>query len=324
VKKFLTLFGVLLVLVSVQGQQAPMFHSGANVVVVPVVVKDAAGRFVFGLSPRDFQVFDNGKMRDVTQLDTERVPVSLGILLDVSGSMSSDDTRRAFELLVTRLHPEDEVFLSAFRETVIAAVPWTRDHRRIVDGFNQLRTGGNTELYKAVSTAVPMFDSTKNRRKVLVIISDGLDSTFPAPTPATIESPARSASPQEESRARAAGVRAQENDPDLPRLKLLAAIREAVDRTQVVVYAVGIGTRQRVDVSTLRGFTDGNGGYTEAVRKPSDIPDVIAGICDDLQAQYVLGFEAPAPDLKVHRISLKVKQRGLRVRARQAYFAAER
>jgi VWFA-related protein len=296
------------------------FRANANVVVVPVLVTDAKGHFVSGLVPQDFEISDNGTQRLVAQLQTDRVPASLGILLDISGSMSANETRRAFELLVTRLHPEDEIFFSAFRDTVIPVVPWTRDHRRIIDGLATLTQGGNTGLYQALSAVVPMFESAAYRRKVLVIISDGLDSTYPVPSVTAIESPARVLSPLEESRARAAGVRAQENDPDLPRLKLLASIRQAINRSQTLVYAVAISSSQRVDIATLRGFTDGNGGYVESVTTRLETRAAIARICDDLQAQYVLGFEPPPRDGKVHKIAVKVRKRGLKVRARTGYI----
>ena len=107
---------------------------------MPVTVTDSSGRFVNGLTADQFELTDGGERRPITQFSTDRVPVSLGILLDISGSMATDakaraaddarwaDTRSALELLVQRLDPRDEVLFAAFADKVWLAVPWTREH----------------------------------------------------------------------------------------------------------------------------------------------------------------------------------------------------
>jgi Ca-activated chloride channel family protein len=306
----------------------PTFRTHANIVVVPVVVKDDAGRFVFGLTPQDFEISDDGKPRVIKQFDTERVPVSLGILLDISGSMSQDprntndkrwaDTRRAFELLLTRITPNDELFFSAFRDNLIPAVPWTHDHHRVLDAFHALAPGGNSELFSAISLVSPMFAAAEHRRKVLLLISDGQDSGDSA-TLITANSRFRNRSARDKREA--------EEDIqwqiDSTRRQRLSSAHQAINQSGALLYAVGIGTRraQSVDATTLGTLADGTGGYVEVVGDPSDISAAIARICDDLRAQYVLGFEPLGNDGKVHKIAVKVKRRGVRVRARSAYIA---
>ena len=108
-----TLF--VLVTFSIHAQELPVFRASTDVVIVPVTVTDRSGRFVAGLTADQFEISDAGARRAITQFSVERVPISLGILLDISGSMASDpkaravgdarwaDTCRALELLVTRL-----------------------------------------------------------------------------------------------------------------------------------------------------------------------------------------------------------------------------
>ena len=144
-----------------------------------------------GLTAADFELSDGGTRREITQFSTERVPVSLGILLDISGSMATDakaralddarwaDTRRALELLVQRLDPRDEVLFAAFADRVGLAVPWTRDHQRVPRAFNTLRPGGYTALFDAVRLIAPAFQRAEHARKVLLVISDGRDSLVP-------------------------------------------------------------------------------------------------------------------------------------------------
>jgi Ca-activated chloride channel family protein len=308
----------------------PTFRSGANIVVVPVVVKDSGGRFVFGLTRQDFEISDNNMPREVVQFGAEEVPVSLGILLDISGSMAQDlrnandkrwaDTRRAFELLLTRITPNDELFFSAFRDNLIPAVPWTRDHRRVVEAFQTLAPGGNSELFNAVSLVSPMFDVAEHRRKVLLLISDGQDSGNAALPITSVNSRLRRSA--QDKREVEEDVQWQiEGD----RRQRLSTARHAIDRSGTLLYAVGIGTRraQSVDATTLGALANGTGGYVEIVGDPSDISAAIARICDDLRAQYVLGFESAGNDGKAHKIAVKVKRRGVRVRARSAYVAHE-
>ena len=144
-----------------------------------------------GLTADQFELTDGGERRAITQFSTERVPVSLGILLDISGSMATDakaraaddarwaDTRRALELLVQRLDPRDEVFFAAFADKVGLAVPWTRDHQQVPRAFNTLRPGGYTAMFDAVKLIAPAFQRAEHARKVLLVISDGRDSLVP-------------------------------------------------------------------------------------------------------------------------------------------------
>ena len=117
--------------------------------------------------------------------------MSLGILLDISGSMATDpkaraaddarwaDTRRALELLVQRLDPRDEVFFAAFADKVWLAVPWTRDHQQVPRAFNTLKPNGYTAMFDAVRLIAPAFQRAEQSRKVLLVITDGRDSLVP-------------------------------------------------------------------------------------------------------------------------------------------------
>ena len=91
--------------------------------------------------------------------------------------------------------------------------------------------------------------------------------------------------------------------------------RNALRRSDAKLYAIGIGTRSGVpvDINLLDGLTKGSGGYTEPLRRPSEIAAAVAGICDDLQSQYLLTFEPAHADGKYHPISLRTKNTRLKV-----------
>jgi len=263
------------------------------------------------------------------QFEDERVPVSLGILLDISGSMTTDpkaqaaddarwtDTRRALELLVQRLNPRDEVLFAAFADKVGLAVPWTRDHQEVPRAFNALRPGGYTAMFDAVKLIAPAFERAEHARKVLLLISDGRDSLVPQVKGGYAISgrPTREAQVQAEIQERQKALR------DLA----VGAAQNAVKRSGAALYAIGMGTGKGayVDLPNLETLTGDSGGYVEGITDPSEITDAVARILDELQSQYLLAFEPAFADGKYHEIEVTTRVRDARVRARAGYVAPE-
>jgi Ca-activated chloride channel family protein len=175
----------------VAAQQPPVFRTNTDLVLVPVSVTDRTGRFVGGLKADHFEISDSGVRRAVAQFSAGRVPISLAILLDVSGSMMQGpdaraaddprwrDTRRALEMLLARLGTDDDVLFAVFNDRV-AASAWTQDHGRILEAFDALRPNGGTALLQAVGQIAPVFRIARHQRKVLLLISDGNETQVPA------------------------------------------------------------------------------------------------------------------------------------------------
>ena len=257
------------------------------------------------------------------------MPVSLGILLDISGSMATDaktralddarwaDTRRALELLVERLDPRDEVLFAAFADRVGLAVPWTRDHQRVPRAFNALRPGGYTALFDAVKLIAPAFQRAEHARKVLLVISDGRDSLVPRISGAPVyRYPlSREQQVQSEIYARQKALRDA----------AVGAAQRVVKNSGAALYAIGMGTGKGayVDLKNLESLTGDSGGYVEAINDPAEITAAVARVFDELQSQYMLAFEPAHADGKSHEILVTTKNRDLRVRARAGYTAAE-
>ena len=316
-------------------QDLPTFRAKTDVVVVPVTVTDRSGRFVRGLTADQFELHEDGDRRPVAQFSADRVPVSLGILLDISGSMSqmsdaSDgkdarwaDTRRALELLVTRLGPQDEVLFAAFSDKVGLAVPWTRDHRQILRAFDSLQTGGDTALFNAVKLIAPAFGLAQHQRRVLLLISDGDDNSVPAPP--LRARPDKSTIGVHEDPYHAALER-QRIEKNMMTLAVAAESRNALNESGALLYAIGMGTRKgaKVDQATLEELTKNSGGYVEPLLDAADISTAVARICDDLQAQYLLAFEPARADGQFHKISVRVKGSRANVRARAGYVANQK
>jgi len=157
------------------------FRTGVELINVNATVTDQGGRFVSGLTREDFRVYDDEQMQTVTHFSAERVPVSLGIVVDTSGSMDGEKIRAAREalerFLSQLLDVDDEVFLFRFDNAPQLVQGWTRDKRVVSDAVYRLQPRGGTALYDAVADAVQMAQQGHNRKKAIVIISDGNDTS---------------------------------------------------------------------------------------------------------------------------------------------------
>ena len=238
---------------AVAAQGPAVFRVRTDVVFVPVSVTDRNGRFVHGLTSDHFEISEGGTRRAVKQFSTERVPVSLALLLDISGSMAQNpqarvaenarwaDTRRALQLLLARLGAEDEVLFAVFNEQV-AASAWTQDFGSILGTFDSLRPGGGTALLQAVKQIAFVFRTARYQRKVLLLISDGNDTQVPAA--GVLASPPYDIDSPEQKMANAGESRRTRRE------LVTGESQNAVRRSDAGQYAIGIGTRRGVPVDT--------------------------------------------------------------------------
>jgi Ca-activated chloride channel homolog len=312
------------------------FRSSVELLNVTATVSDQSERFVSGLQREDFTLFEDGVEQPSTHFSDDRVPVSLGIVLDTSGSMQGekwDSALNAIDRFVNNLlDPEDEMFLYAFSDRGDLVVEWTSDRDLLMRGLRRVRPRGGTAMYDAVAEAVPIAQSGSRKKKALLLISDGNDHN---------------------------------SDIDV------GSLRRLIRETEVLVYAIGIdgdaettwnrgggsggprfplpipipGRRPPVqwpgqpqpryprgpvmvpggeglNTGALRELTDDSGGRTEVVRDIRDLGPATAGIADELSKQYSLAYTpAAAKDGRWHSIKVEVKNRNYRVRARRGYIA---
>jgi VWFA-related protein len=341
---------------SLHAQQTPpqqqgdslRFKSGIDLINVTATVSDANGRFVSGLQKDDFLVYEDDRPVEVTQFEAERVPVSLGIALDTSGSMAGEkmDAARAAlnRFLVMLLDPRDEIFLYRFSNYPALIQGWTTDRRPFLRALERLVPGGGTAMYDTVLDAVPLIAKGEQRKKALLVISDGRD-TSSAATPAAVKRAIR----ESEALVYAIGIdcsattdRRQDQRQD-PHSEPLAQMPLPFPFPGLpgggrrgwppappprIVPPPNRGTWMRpcsdpVDVAALRELTDDSGGRTEIIREPRDLDPSTAGIADELSKQYYLAYPAVAPrDGQWHTIRVESKEKSYRVRARRGYVAS--
>ena len=157
------------------------FRSGVELINVTATVSDGRGRFVSDLRQDDFRIYEDGELRPITHFTAERVPVSLSIVLDTSGSMEGEKilaAKRALQrFLFELLGEEDEVLLYRFDNRPELVHGWTRNKEEIAAELRRIQPRGATTLYDAVAEAIPLTATGRNRKKALLIISDGNDSS---------------------------------------------------------------------------------------------------------------------------------------------------
>ncbi len=321
------------------------FKSGVELINVTATVSDASGRFVSGLRQDDFLVYEDDQPVTVTHFNAERVPVSLGIALDTSGSMAGQKIEAAqsaldrffFELL----DRNDEIFLYRFSNTPVLLQGWTRDRQLLSRALGRIAPNGGTALYDAVSEAIPLTQRGQNRKKALLIVSDGND-TSSASTVRDVKAQIR----ESEVLVYAIGIDGQSETTRTqppPRMPMPIPFpfpgRGRVGggggwpRPPVGGGGGGGGGQgwprsqqsgdDRVNVAALRDMTDDSGGRTEIVRDPRDLNPSTANIADELSKQYYLGYPSEGKkDGRWHSIRVELRNRSYRVRARRGYTAS--
>lgn len=164
---------------AVRSQAPATFHVDARLVVLHTTVRNARGELVTTLERSAFTVYENGKKQPITLFRRDDIPVSLGLLIDNSGSMRSlrPKVEAAALALARASNPDDEIFVVNFNDKARVDVPLTRDVHRLEIGIGRLDSIGGTAMRDAIETAQRYLREHATRdRKVLVVITDGIDN----------------------------------------------------------------------------------------------------------------------------------------------------
>jgi VWFA-related protein len=320
-----------------QDQEGFRFKSGVDLVNVTATVTDEDGRFVSGLRREDFSVYEDGKLQDVSHFSNDRVPVSLGIVLDTSGSMSPEKmgaARSAIDRMIyDLLDKDDELFLVEFATRARLLQDWTTDRRLISRAVREANVTGGTAIYDAVATAIPTAQAGMHRKKALLVISDGNDTNSSTPV-----SSLRQQIRESEVLVYALGIDGSGRRADVVRPPIQLPVplpfpfpggRRQPGRPPIGGGSGGSGggwpsaPGDRVNADALRQITDDTGGRTEIVRGSEGLGPATARIADELSKQYYLGYSSNAErDGQWHSIRVAVRDRRLTVRARRGYIAS--
>jgi Ca-activated chloride channel family protein len=270
-----------------------LFESGIEVTSLAATVTDKEGHPLVELTRDDFEILEDGVKQTITQFTHERVPIGLGVLLDISDSMFGkriQDARAAIDrFLFELLDPQDEFFLEAFNHRPRILTGWTRERADVEHALDGLRPSGGTAIYDAIIEALPVFDRRTRPRAAILVISDGADTASSA---------------------------------------TMRDLHSVLVRSDAFVYAIAIDSAEpqpintRVNVQTLREITGESGGRTELVHNAVELNEATARIADELNSQYMLGYTSPhGADGQFHSLRVRIPGTDDRVRSRNGYVA---
>lgn len=270
-----------------------------DLVTLTLTVTDLYGRYVSGLTKGAFTVIDNNQEQEVTFFSDSDAPVSVGVLFDVSGSMSGEKilkAKKALSRFIATSHPSDEYFLIAFNSRAQLLLDRTRDGEAVLQKLTLVKPKDNTALYDAVYLGVERVTRGSHQKRALLIISDGQDNA------------------------------SRYNFGEVRRL-----LRES----DVVSYSVGImngndsssssGMQGQAFLDEISSVTGGKAFYPQT---DVEMDEIFERIALELRNQYSIGYIPKdfQPDGKWRKVKVKVKPpRGLprlSVRGREGYYAS--
>ena len=272
--------------------------TNTDLITLTVTVTDTYGRYVSGLSQKAFSLFDDKQQQEITYFSDDDAPVSVGVIFDVSGSMSGDKIKRARDALakfIQTSHNADEYFLIAFNSRAQLLLDKTRNGDSVLDKLTFVQTRNQTALYDACYLGVEKVQRGAHPKRALLLISDGQDNNS----------------------------RYTFNE-----------VRRLLKESDVALYSIGIlsggdagsalGMEGQGILDELSGVSGGKAFFP---RSAAEMDDIFEQIALELRHQYSIGYKPKnfTNDGKWHRVKVKVSPpRGLPrlyVRAKEGYYA---
>ncbi len=266
---------------------------------LPTTVVDQRQRLITNLSQANFLVYEDGQLQQITSWRREDVPVSIGILVDNSGSMRDkrDAVSKAVVNFVRASNPKDEVFIVNFNDWPYLDQDFTDDVNQLRTALNRLDSRGSTALYDAVVAATShLHDGAHRPKRILLVVTDGQDNM----SRATLEEAVRSV---------------QKNKDNAP-----------------VIYTVGIlgfGDKDKPARRALESLSQQTGGVAFFPQSLGEVDAVTQGIARDIRSQYSISYKPSNPQTRggYRRVKVVARSGGkeeFQVRTRTGYFAASR
>ena len=267
-----------------------------NLVLVPLTVTDPMNRLVTGLEKENFAVYDDNNPQTIKSFATEDAPLSIGIIFDLSGSMSPKflRARRALTEFLRTCNPQDEFFVVGFNDRPALLVDYTNDAEDVEARMVMLKPENRTALIDAMYLGVNKLRQAKYARKALLVISDGGDN------------------------------RSRYTEGELERV-----VRES----EVQIYSIGIfdayaPTEEEVNgPRLLYEISESTGGRLFRVTDVQDLADIAQRISEELRNEYVIGYTPTDTrrDGQWRKLRVKLMEPAglpqLTVHSREGYYA---
>jgi Ca-activated chloride channel homolog len=263
--------------IAASGFSGAVLRTSADLVLVPVNITDDLHRPVVGLDQQNFQLFEGKKPQAIKNFSSEDTPVSIGILVDTSASMSYklERARQAVVQFCEQANPQDEFFMITFADTPQVLTDFTSSVEHLENDLLTARSKGQTSLLDAIYMGVRKMREAHYSRKALLILSDGGDNHS----------------------------RYSEKD-----------VKSAIRESDVMIYAVGtyeryVNTQEELlGPALLRTVAGLTGGQAFTITNESELPVVAGNIGTQLRHQYMLAYQPQTlpHDGKWHKINVKL------------------
>jgi Ca-activated chloride channel homolog len=273
----------------------PVFTSDTRLVLLPVSVSDKSGKLVMDLPQKAFKVFENGVEQPIKIFKREDVPVSLGIIIDNSGSMK--EKRQKVEVasmdLVKASNREDEVFIVNFNDDAFLDVEFTNEIKTMEEGVGRIDSRGGTAMRDAISMSIDYLKSKgKKQKKVLLVITDGNDNA------STIN---------------------------------LEKVVNRARQSEVLIYAIGLLNEEerheaKIAKRALDALANESGGLAFYPKAVADVDRIALQVAHDIRNQYTIAYSPTIQSLDGSFRQIKVTVSGggrPLVRTRTGYYATE-
>ncbi len=282
--------------------QLPEFRVASDRVMLAATAVDERGRVVEDLKPGEFRVFEDGRQQMLVHFGKARAtPARILLLVDASGSMGGTSrtasTRMAVVQLLAALGPEDAVALASFDHEYREEVALTRDHDKIMAGFDALTRFGSTALHDALDRASRKLVTAEGRRAV-VVLTDGVDTASRASADEVIE-------------------RSRALDVPIYAMTVLSPLDDPASPL--------FSGRERPAAPTagnlvLARYAALSGGAAFAVSDFGSLRDAAHRIASELGHQYLLGYDPPEGPPRFRRVQVRSTRKGISVRTRSGYL----
>jgi len=271
----------------------PVFKAGTQLVDLHVSVLDKSGKLITDVPEAAFKVYENGIEQPVKLFRREDVPVSMGIIIDNSGSMRDKRVKVAAAslALVKASNPQDEEFIVDFNDDAYLDQPLTSEIKKLEAALDRLDSRGGTAMRDAIGMSIDYVkDKGKKDKKVLLVVTDGNDNT---------------------------------SNESLEQL-----VRKA-QRSEVLVYCIGLLSEEepreaRNAKRALRALAEASGGMDYYPKDLAEVERITPQVAHEIRNQYLLAYSPTNPNLDgtYRKIEVKVKGYGNpTVRARSGYYA---
>lgn len=276
------------------------FRTGVEVVTVHVAVRDRRGRVVRNLRQSEFEVLDAGMPREIRDFYAGEAPISLAVLLDISGSMAVgrniDRARHGVQVAMGLLRAgEDEAALYTFDSRLREVVAFTMDLDLISRVSLEGRPWGLTSLFDAIAATAQTVAARANRHRALLVITDGIDTG---------------------SRVSAPEVSGLASSIDVPVYLLTVVTPVDHDAGERALRADGASA----EVATLADLARWTGGDLRMASVPAHTVVAVQDLLAELRYQYLITFE-PGARPGWHPLEIRTRNSNLTVHARSGYFA---